>query len=73
MNRKEHTKKILENYSIKDMIYDFESGVAKDLTRIQTMLEKLHEENKEIKAMIERMVNYETDSKTETVNATRHN
>lgn len=52
---------MLENYSIKDMIYDFENGVAKDLTRIQKMLEELHKENKELKAMIERMVNNETN------------
>ena len=55
------------------MIYDFEKGVAKDLTRIEEMLEALHKENKELKAMIERMVNYETYSKTETGNLTNYN
>ena len=64
---------MLENYSIKDMIYDFESGVAKDLTRIQTMLEELHKENNKLKALIERILNYETDSKAETINSTRYN
>ena len=64
---------MLENYDIKDMIYDFESGVAKDLARIQTMLEELHKENEELKAMIERMDIYETYSKTETGNLTNHN
>lgn len=68
----EHKKELIESYSIKEMIYDFESGVAKDLTRIQTMIEEIHKENKELKAMIERMVNHETYSKTETVNRARH-
>lgn len=61
---------MLENYNIKDMIYDFESGVAKDLTRIQTMLEELHKENEELKSMIERMVIYETYRKAETADFT---
>lgn len=64
---------MLENYDIKDMIYDFESGVAKDLARIQTMLEELHKENEELKAMIERMVIYETYRKAETANITKNN
>ena len=70
MNKEEHIKEMLENYNIKDMIYDFESGVAKDLTRIQTMLEELHKENEELKSMIERMVIYETYRKAETADFT---
>lgn len=69
----EHKKEMIESYSIKEMIYDFESGVIKDLARIEEKLEALHKENKELKAMIERMVNYETYSKTEAANTTEDN
>lgn len=55
----EHKKKLIESYSVKEMIYDFESGVIKDLTRIEEMLEALHKENKELKSMIERLMNNE--------------
>ena len=61
----EHKKELIENYSIKEMIYDFEKGVAKDLTRIEEMLEALHKENKELKSMIEMLMNYENRIKTE--------
>ena len=58
----DHKKKLIESYSVKEMIYDFECGVAKDLTRIEEMLEDLHKENAELKSMIERLINNETNS-----------
>lgn len=58
----DHKKKLIESYSVKEMIYDFECGVAKDLTRIEEMLEDLHKENAELKSMIERLMNNETNS-----------
>ena len=58
----EHKKELIESYSIKEMIYDFEKGVAKDLNRIEEMLEALHKENKELKSLIERLMNNETYS-----------
>lgn len=58
----EHKKELIESYSIKEMIYDFEKGIVKDLTRIEEMLEVLHKENKELKSMIERLMNNENRS-----------
>lgn len=55
----EHKKELIDSYSIKEMIYDFEKGVAKDLIRIEEMLEALHKENGELKSMIERLMNNE--------------
>lgn len=58
----EHEKELIESYSIKDMIYDFEKGVAKDLSRIEEKIEALHKENNELKSLIERLMNNETNS-----------
>lgn len=69
----EHKKELIESYSIKEMIYDFEKGVAKDLTRIKEMLEALHKENKKLKSMIERLMNNENSSKAEAANASGNN
>lgn len=54
ISSEEHKKHLIESYSIKEMIYDFEKGVAKDLTRIEEMIEALYKETKELKSMIEK-------------------
>ena len=54
---------------VKEIILEFESGIAKDLDNIRKMLEQLHTEIKSI----ERKLNYEIDSKTETADITDNN
>lgn len=68
ISKAEHLEE-LEEKDIKEIILEFESGVAKDLDNIRKMLEQLHIEIKSI----ERKLNYEINSKTETADITDNN
>lgn len=57
----------LEEKDVKEIILEFESGVAKDLDNIRKMLEQIHTEIKSI----ERKLDYEINSKTETADFTK--
>lgn len=65
ISKAEHLKEM----DVKEIILEFESGIAKDLDNIRKMLEQLHTEIKSI----ERKLNYEIDSKTETADITDNN
>lgn len=62
--RKEWDKEYLEKTDIKQLVFEFESGVLKDLEIIKMMLNQLHTD---IKVLIERIEKYE-NSKAETAN-----